>query len=83
MTPFLVSVLVVIIFALLVDRFASEAAHRRERERLTRAVMARHMPEFAALQKIIEPAMDQPQRRRLKAVGDDRDPEAPLVPEGL
>jgi hypothetical protein len=81
-TPFLVCVLVVIIAALLVDRFASEAAHRRERERLTRAVMARHMPEFAALQKIIEPSMDQP-RRRLKAVGDERDPEAPMLPEGL
>ena len=82
MTPFLVCVLVVIIAALLIDRFFSEAAHRRERERLTRAVMARHMPEFAALQKIIEPQMDQP-RRRLKAVGDERDPDTPAFPEGL
>lgn len=83
MTPFLVCVLVVIIAALLVDRFASEAAHRRERERLTRAVMARHMPEFAALQKVIEPMMDDRPRRRLKAVGDERDPDVPMLPEGM
>ena len=82
MIAFLVCVLVVIIAALLIDRFVSEAAHRRERERLTRAVMARHMPEFLALQKIIEPSTEAP-RRRLRAVGEDRDPEAPLLPEGM
>lgn len=81
MTPFLVCVLVAIILALLVDRFFSEAAHRRERERLTRAVMARHMPEFAALQRVIEPEMEG--RRRLKAVGEDHDPNVPLHPEGM
>ena len=81
MTVVAFAVLVVMVTALLVDRFVSEAAHRRERERLTRAVMARHMPEFAALQKVIEPTMEP--RRRLKAVGDERDPDAPLVPEGM
>lgn len=72
-------VLVLIVLALLVDRFVSEAAHRAERERLTRAVMARHMPEFAALEKIIEPTM----RRNPRRLNGDRDPEVPLVPEGL
>lgn len=81
MTIFLVVVLVVIIGALMVDRFRSEAAHRQERERLTRAVMARHMPEFAALQKVIEGEMHEP--RRLRAVAGERDPNVPLVPEGM
>lgn len=81
MIAFLVCVLVAIIAALLVDRFASEAAHRRERERLTRAVMARHMPEFGALQRIIEPEMEG-RRPRLRAV-EERDPNIPAVPEGL
>ena len=82
MTYFTVGLLSALIVVLLVERFMAEAAHRRERERLVRATMARHMPEFAALQRIIEPELDRP-KRRLKAVGDDRDPEAPLVPEGL
>ncbi len=81
MIEFLISCQVATIAALLVDRFRSEAAHRQERERLTRAVMARHMPEFAALQKVIEGDMHQP--RRLRAVGDERDPDVPLLPEGL
>lgn len=80
MIAFLVVVLVVIIAALLVDRFLSEAAHRQERERLTRAVMSRHMPEFVALQKVIEGEMTEP--RRLRAVAGERDPNVPLVPEG-
>lgn len=81
MIPFLVCVLVVIIAALLVDRFASEAAHRRERERLTRAVMARHMPEFGALEKIIE--HDASPRRLRSVAGEPRDPNVPGTPEGL
>lgn len=81
MTYFTFGLLTAIIVGLLIERFMAEAAHRRERERLTRAVMARHMPEFAALQRVIEPEMES--RRRLKAVGDEHDPNVPLHPEGL
>lgn len=81
MTYFTFGLLTAIIVGLLIERFMAEAAHRRERERLTRAVMARHMPEFAALQRVIEPEMES--RRRLKAVGDPADPNVPLHPEGL
>jgi hypothetical protein len=72
--------------ALLVDRFRSEAAHRRERERLVRATMAKHMPEFQALQRVIEGDAGAEQRAAaMRAVPepDDWPKGAPRQPEGL
>lgn len=81
MIAFVLCVLVGVIVLLLADRFYSEAAHRRERERLVRAVLARHMPELQALQRVFEPEGREP--RKLRAVGEDRDPNIPLTPEGM
>lgn len=71
--------------ALLVDRFRSEAAHRRERERLVRATLARHMPEFQALQRVIEGDAGAEARAAVRAVPepDDWPKGAPRVPEGM
>lgn len=81
MTAFLVSLQAALIVALLVDRFVSEAAHRRERERLVRAVLAKHMPELQALQRVFEPEGREP--RKLRAVGEAPDPYVPSTPEGM
>lgn len=81
MTVFTFGVLVLLVAALMVDRFRSESAHRSERERLVRAVMAKTIPEFVALQKVIEGEVTPP--RRLRAVGEDRDPDVPMLPEGM
>lgn len=64
-----------------------------ERERLVRALLARNLPEFASLERIVANQMnggDKPGpaeiRERLKTrygAGPDRDPDVPPVPEGL
>jgi hypothetical protein len=66
---------------LLVERHLAERAHRRERERLVRATLARHVPEFAALERIV--AEDVAPTRRPVPVEDDWPKGAPRQPEGL
>lgn len=71
--------------ALLVERFHSEAAHRRERERLVRATMVKSIPEYASLQRIIEgdAAAEARAGARPEVVEDDWPKGVPRQPEGL
>lgn len=67
------------------DRRVIEVEHRRERERLMRAIVARNVPELRALEQVIGDDIAD-DRRRLHAVGEDghpSNPDVPLHPEGL
>lgn len=89
---FAVSVLLAFIVAgLLVERHFAEREHRRERAQLHRLVLARHLPEYATIERMIgekaaggpsqrEP--DPPARPRAEPLAANGD-SPPLVPFGL
>lgn len=83
MTAYVLALLSAIIVVLLVERFFAERSHRVERSMLVKAAMARHMPEFAALTRVIadEPGFAPLPKQREPRPG--RDPEMPAQPVGM